>query len=1188
MLNNSEKLVQQGVVSLSCNHDSNVLTICEPQGEKNQSHTGFESSTIAYYTALGFQEGESFSLRATKVISETQSDTKVFFGKYSKDGLELFFTHIVGKDDENKPIFQITGRISDPISLLRKLGSDGYGIFSYPNHVYNGIRNKHATAFTNLFFEDDNRDLDTQLQRLEISRNLGIDLTIVIFSGGKSYHGYIRLTEDIPSDRWVRLNKMLSIVMDSDIGISTLARAMRLPGVPRIKEGEVREVGIVYQSDNRYSADFIENALLSTGLFPYGLSDQRWQKYQSFVNKSTKEERINNPKVREDAIAILATPESELNPKLFKGNYESTFTNGIGQYIPLVNCISLANRDSLNGVQANRNSTGTALAKDLYGTSEWLSSNGYKTDDPYNLFLGYCEACIQGNGWNQREWESVWKSATRGNPHPAIPESGLKSCVNAYLYKTGQLDDYSYFENNNFQKISKSIKSKSDEPSSSILSFKKWIGKQLKRVKPKGFGVPKIEGEEFEGDRAEVWQYLIDQDCDVLDRSFMGSGKSHAVLNIENPDGKIWYLLNDHRNPTVDGITEDFTDLFPRNQYGFYRNEEGKLVKADESTPKEQIEIGKNCIKADLFPKLTELGYDPNNGGIENPICASCPMLKICKYVPGWYRHDRQEALKSPKIRCHPESLPRDYDYSKDIAIGEEFSQLIKPTKTIKTYWNKLLVEADRYRETLDNSQWHSLDTVLQSIKTLFDNGEKWGLEHQKILEYIDDMDLAELIECLEANPLNLAEIFPVADEIDLTQSERKKHKGAYKTATAHLRNEAHKESKTNLDNLPPNALVYLLKALNGVNGNVLRIKGKTLSITLDNRSDIANILSRFKARIYLDATLDRDRLINYVGENKPIQVIRSKADKPLKNLTISQIKIGGMLSGNYSDTTIKRIMAIQNIYGDMPVIAHKSVQDKLWNDGYWFNHNRGSNDFAGEPNLMMINLPKPNLGAVKDEYLAINGHHDGFEEYYDRLVNDEIFQGVGRQRVNRYPDQEFNLYFITPEHTDLSWLEAYGAKVIVKTGFEINPLAGNQKQITRYRTVETIKQFIQDGIKITQTAIAKALDLTPQAIQKTLREAGINLNTLIEKITGIITTGPYKDSIGSSCNFDWAYKDLNWFFELSLVEVATEIIQIVKSGGMEGLKQYLETYPQAIQGKFLSVLLMLMVDQDFETDSSE
>lgn len=722
-------------------------------------------------------------------------------------------------------------------------------------------------------------------------------------------------------------------------------------------------------------------------------------------------------------------------------------------------------------------------------------------------------------------------------------------------------------------------------PGSQVNQFKKWIGKQFKRGKPKGFGVPKIEGETFEGDRASAWQQLIYQGYDVHDRDFMGFGKTHAVPDLVNPDGKIWYLVNDHRNPTVEGITDDYADLFPRNQYGFYRNDDGKLIKADEFTPKELIEIQGNCIKADLFPKLTNLGYDPNGEGNENPICAACPMAPTCKNVKGFYRHDRRETLKSHKIRCHPQSLPREFDYSKDIAIVDEPAQLLKPTKTIETYWDKLLVESDRYRENLDSSQWEPIDTVLQKIKPLFNNGKKWGLEHQAILEAIGDIDLGKSIESLKTNPQNLAELFPVADALDIGQAERKKHKGAYKTAIAHLRNEAYKESQTNLNNLPPNALIHLFEALNGDKGIVLRIKGETLSITLDNRSEIGDILSQFKARIYLDGTINSDRLIHITRTPKPLKTIRSKGDNPLENLKINQIKTAGIGSKDYSDTAINRIIALEEKLGDMPKIGNKSQQEKLGLDGYWFNHNRGSNDFAGEPNLMAIGLPMPNMGAIQDEYLAINRHLDGFDEYYARLVNDEILQLVGRQRVNRYPNQEFNLYFITPEHTDLSWLSEYGAKVTVKTAFEITPKAGNQKQNTRYRTVETIKQFIHDGIKITQTAIAKKLGLTPQAIQKTLREAGIELTTLTEKIQGIITTGPYKDSIRSSCNFDWAYQDLAWFFELPLIEVATEIIQVVKSGGMEGLKQYLDTFSPAIQGKFLAVLAMLMVDLDFEVD---
>jgi hypothetical protein len=258
-------------------------------------------------------------------------------------------------------------------------------------------------------------------------------------------------------------------------------------------------------------------------------------------------------------------------------------------------------------------------------------------------------------------------------------------------------------------------------------------------------------------------------------------------------------------------------------------------------------------------------------------------------------------------------------------------------------------------------------------------------------------------------------------------------------------------------------------------------------------------------------------------------------------------------------------------------MIAHKALQDRLNQDGHWFNHNRGSNDFAGQPKLMAIGLPRPNVGAIQDEFLAINGHLDGFDEYYARLVNDEILQLVGRQRVNRYPDQEFNLYFLTPEHTDLSWLEAYGAKVIVKTGFEIHPEAGTETQCTRHKLVETILQFRENGLKTTQAAIAKVIEQTQQSISKTLKQAGISLRKLVKLIDEKITTSPYKDSVRSSCINDWLYSDLAWFFDLPLDAIAEEIINVIQDGGLAKLKEYLEDYPNFAQAKVLGLLWGLM-----------
>jgi hypothetical protein len=76
-------------------------------------------------------------------------------------------------------------------------------------------------------------------------------------------------------------------------------------------------------------------------------------------------------------------------------------------------------------------------------------------------------------------------------------------------------------------------------PNSPVNRFKDWLDKQIKHIKPRGFGVPKIEGEVFEGDRALAW---LKESRNVLDASFIGDGKSHAVCSIVNLDGKIWYV----------------------------------------------------------------------------------------------------------------------------------------------------------------------------------------------------------------------------------------------------------------------------------------------------------------------------------------------------------------------------------------------------------------------------------------------------------------------------------------------------------------------------------------------------------------------------------------------------------------------------------------------------------------------
>ncbi len=713
-------------------------------------------------------------------------------------------------------------------------------------------------------------------------------------------------------------------------------------------------------------------------------------------------------------------------------------------------------------------------------------------------------------------------------------------------------------------------------PKTKVEKFKDWVKKQTQRIKPKGFGAVNIEGDKFTGSRADAWQRAIERGQTILDNTLMGSGKSHSVPNVTNPyGGKIWYLYSDHRNPTVEAIAQDFVDLFPRNSHGYYTDAKGKINPATDPTI--QPTIKPNCIRATLFPLLTELGHDPNDGGGSNPICQSCPKARVCAHAEGWYRADRRWILNNvQKIRAHISSLPRDWDYTNDIIICDEPSQLLVPTKTIQTSWDELLREADRVRDSLTPELWAELDQFLQSLKPLFGNTPRYGLTHAEIMSAMPTVSTA-LSKAIAANRLNLTDLFPkIEDESlsdNLTPAERQKWGAGLKALNAHQRQDAINQSRDNLAQIPPNALLHL------VNGNgILRLTRQVLTLTIDSRSDYA-FLNNTAANIFLDATLNGDRLRTLTGIEGEIQVINNTPHRPLTNQTVNQIKVQGIGSKSLSNAAINRLVAICRALGEMPTIGLKAWTKYLDIDGYWWRNSRGTNDYAGLDQLLALGLPNPNVGAIEDQYLCLQGNKDGFEEHYARLVNEEILQLVGRQRANRYPDRQFVLNLVTPEHTDLSWLADYGITVIVKTGFEITPVAGTENQFTRYQIV----QAIIDGCR-TQTAISEVLGMTQQAISKSLKAAGATIEKLVAALSKLMpeisTTGPYKSPTRAGCITDELYKVFDWFFGLDLTAIAQEAVLVIEREGWLGFLKYLEDYPKPAQGKFFSVIYIILATE--------
>ena len=718
-----------------------------------------------------------------------------------------------------------------------------------------------------------------------------------------------------------------------------------------------------------------------------------------------------------------------------------------------------------------------------------------------------------------------------------------------------------------------------------------WLTTQTKRLKPKGFGAIKPEGEVFTGDRSNAWLDAVSRGNAVLDASFMGLGKSHGVPEITNPyGGKIWYISSGHRNPTIEAIATDFTDLIPRNQYGFYRDSQGKLRKATAETPEEAIVIERNCIRADLFPMLTNLGYNPNDGGGSNPICESCPMANICAHTPGWYRADRRAALNNAhKIRCDIKSMPRDWDYSKDIAVCDEPSQQLSPTKTIEFTREELLAASWHYRETLAPDQWEALDRLLMATQPLFGECPHYGWEHSDLLEKLAD-SLGEPLEmammAIAANPLDLTDLFPKAEretaKDNLSPAERKKWGAGIKALNAMESGKAYRESERNLDNLTPNALGYFLMAVTRQPGTILRVKKGWATLTIDRRHEYA-FLNRAKGLIFLDATAQGSNLTAIAGIDRPLEVIRSQTP-PLANLTVTQIEVAGIGSKDISDTAISRINSLMETLGDIPAIGPKGWRDKFDFKfaGNWFSDSRGSNAFAGNPRLAFIGLPNPNVGALEDEYLALRGNLDGFKKYYSRRVNEEIFQGAaGRQRSHRYPDRQFEAVVICPPGTDLSWLVDYGITVNKTNGFLIDSKAGTESQLAKAELLGAIHDLMGDGLKVTQKAIASKLGKSQQAISKVLTNAGVKLSKLLQGMASSLsnknTTPPYKSTIRPGCILpDEIYREFAWFLEIDVTALAMEVVEIIAAGGWEGFAQWIEALPIAVRARILGIIYAL------------
>ena len=400
----------------------------------------------------------------------------------------------------------------------------------------------------------------------------------------------------------------------------------------------------------------------------------------------------------------------------------------------------------------------------------------------------------------------------------------------------------------------------------------------------------------------------------ILDRSFMGLGKSHDLGNYANQDGKSWYLDLNHRNPSVSTVENNFSDL-PVRHGGLIDDPlratpSGKAHQhwaSDGQTP----DTPALCENAHLFTKLQSKGYtyedfvvddsdDSDDGDRQlNPICKACRFARICATQVGdgyGFRFARQQALEQQQIRASINSLPSptDYSYQQDIAIVEEASQILEGTSSVSAKIGDIsqeLLKFEQYR-----GMWQLLLDCIRPLRPYLDGSRKlprYGLAGKELLELMGNPteDITEAIEVARAENIDFSNL--------VEQAERhtgwgKDWKNSQATANWYLRNEAREITASRIEGLPSKFLIDLLMVWGGLIQGTLRITPQRQLIITTKNSRHGEILKEMKAVILLDATVDKEVLARKLDRDSSSIVEIEEEMPPLKNVRVINVNIEG------------------------------------------------------------------------------------------------------------------------------------------------------------------------------------------------------------------------------------------------------------------------------------------------------
>jgi hypothetical protein len=701
------------------------------------------------------------------------------------------------------------------------------------------------------------------------------------------------------------------------------------------------------------------------------------------------------------------------------------------------------------------------------------------------------------------------------------------------------------------------------------------------------------------GDRHNIWQTAAALGYrHILDTSTTGTGKSFdaGLLTPELFDARqIIYVSKDHRNPTT-GTLKDWHDLEARHK-GLYRDEFDRLRRVDKQ---QSYVVPPNCGRNQTITALRS----KNIAGADTAelVCTTCPHFEPCRAGKVFgFLNQRAEALKQPRLRAHPDSLPspEEYDYSHVTLIWEEAGEIIQAHRSIEvkttdvsrviaTLLNKLPETFDVLRPLLTTLHRHISGEIKQP------NKYGWGdAQIRQALPELGNIDIDAIRTALTPDPsgiLNHTQEYGV-DAADLPRGVRKKVTPADKATAERIGNELA------LDWLPD-----FLDVLLGNQIGSLRIQYGILTMTLGDERQ-AGIVNAAGCNIYLDATAIPEDIIRplRITDDKQL-LVTQQVTQDTNNLEVIQVTTLGRLGlSQRSDYCSERVDAVINqiqteASGDVAVIDFKRHTQSGDGKRHWWVDSRGVNDLENCSTLILTGTPCPNLGVLEAAFtlsygrapiqgtervryrVQLNGQPADFQEYFELDVSADpefrefvrrhilaaYHQAIGRLRAHRRPGESLKVYIVADYPLDFP--------VTRLKASDMTSAAASKIERVEIAIRAAISQLQATGQKITQSAIAAVAGFSQGYISRFRKLLQTLLDDSYSKSNNSGEPPPDPDDIG------WASQTfLPLLADQPPDELLNGVLNTFESHGKTVFKRIWDVTAAAIQIKILETLLLTL-----------